>query len=812
MSRNRFIAASPGPRAPPPGPGGPRPTDAVERDGHRELVGGRRRIARLPAGRRRGSRGFRRRAGSRARPRQTRRGRTRGRRRSRRPPRAASAPVHHPDGAPPAAGPRRWPAVRSRSAARRVRGSSAVVGAPGNRDTSASAKGPSRLPSPASANTDASCSAASGSFGASRMASAASSPLVPGPRSPPSRLGQFDADVRVRRFGRGPRCSHARASSGRCAPAAASDRPARAVALPLFRPSARWYRSYAVVVRAGREVHRAGRGPTLVGGAVPRRRAAGRGRPARRPAVESRRRCRRRPPVDRPRPRKLQRHPIVGLHGRVAAVLLHLGRSADQQRHQQEGICRVAGGHVAQQRRRRSLPATRGRARRGGVSIAAPLVPISSRSPSPTSHIVDSGNTDAKVRTIDLQIGGTHVVGVRPLADDAVRLQPRARRLEELPREQRRDAGHPRIGRFRDDHVVAAAGERQMRSAVADDQVDARDAKDAAVLSSKNSDAFTTSGEISTTSARRDRAAAPAPSATVTPLPRPRTRRSRVGDAAGRAAGRAAAASACRPCSTRRPFRRSPAIAGRPVSRTLTVAAAPSSWYSSRHVRTVRSRGRPARCTARTCRRRRRADCGSHRGSSRTRAAAEARAGDASEPRPAARRLTPGESNSPDRRAPLPGRGHRGDAKAAGAGPAAAAARIRRRASPRWHRRCSTRRRGPPTTAMSVSACADAVASASGNTAPSAQRHRQQQQSDADDLARQRPARTPRRQPPPDRRPSSGSSRGGKPAASDAATAATTSIAPSHSRWPRYAAHQSRAGRRADRESDDEDATTIAKA
>ena len=54
------------------------------------------------------------------------------------------------------------------------------------------------------------------------------------------------------------------------------------------------------------------------------------------------------------------------------------------------------------------------------------------------------------------------------------RRQPVARGDEELAGEERRNAGNPGVRRLRDDHVVLAARQQQMRSAVADDQMRAR--------------------------------------------------------------------------------------------------------------------------------------------------------------------------------------------------------------------------------------------------------------------------------------------------------------------------------------------------
>ena len=57
-----------------------------------------------------------------------------------------------------------------------------------------------------------------------------------------------------------------------------------------------------------------------------------------------------------------------------------------------------------------------------------------------------------------------------PLAQHAARGEPCARRLEEFPREQRGDAGHPRVRGFRDDHVVLPRRQQQVGAAVADDE------------------------------------------------------------------------------------------------------------------------------------------------------------------------------------------------------------------------------------------------------------------------------------------------------------------------------------------------------
>ena len=90
-------------------------------------------------------------------------------------------------------------------------------------------------------------------------------------------------------------------------------------------------------------------------------------------------------------------------------------------------------------------------------------------------HRQERGDDRAEIRVAD-------VVGVRPLAQHAARRQTGARDLEELAGEQRRDAGHPRVRRLRDDHVVLLVAEQQVRAAVTDDEPRARVWQGAVVL------------------------------------------------------------------------------------------------------------------------------------------------------------------------------------------------------------------------------------------------------------------------------------------------------------------------------------------
>ena len=123
--------------------------------------------------------------------------------------------------------------------------------------------------------------------------------------------------------------------------------------------------------------------------------------------------------------------------------------------------------------------------------------------------------------TMERRSVAADVVGVRPLAQHAAGRQTRLRHLEELAGEQRRDAGHPRIRRLRHDDVVLLAAEQEVGTAVADHQAGAPGSARAWWFSaSKKREASTTSGEISSTSARSSAWVSAEPS--VTPLPRPR--------------------------------------------------------------------------------------------------------------------------------------------------------------------------------------------------------------------------------------------------------------------------------------------------
>ena len=228
----------------------------------------------------------------------------------------------------------------------------------------------------------------------------------------------------------------------------------------------------------------------------------------------------------------------------------------------------TGAGRARGRRPRRGPPARRDAAsRRPCAPDAAPAAsfdPTSSTSPSPTSQSVPSGNTARNVATIDCRSRGADVVGVRPLAQHAARRQAVARGLEELAREERGDAGHPRVRRLGDDDVVALAGEQQVRSPVADDEARARVGQRAMILVVEEARGFDDFAARSRArSARSTGCVSAEPS--VTPLPRPRiATRLGVRDGAAAARARAAAASACRRSSTRPPCRRWPATSCRP--------------------------------------------------------------------------------------------------------------------------------------------------------------------------------------------------------------------------------------------------------
>ena len=69
-----------------------------------------------------------------------------------------------------------------------------------------------------------------------------------------------------------------------------------------------------------------------------------------------------------------------------------------------------------------------------------------------------------------------------PLAEEAIGGESRPRRLEELPREERRDAGHPGIGRLGNNHVVLPRCQQQVGTAVANDEPNRRVGEDVPAL------------------------------------------------------------------------------------------------------------------------------------------------------------------------------------------------------------------------------------------------------------------------------------------------------------------------------------------
>ena len=81
----------------------------------------------------------------------------------------------------------------------------------------------------------------------------------------------------------------------------------------------------------------------------------------------------------------------------------------------------------------------------------------------PGEHGDERGDNGCEVRR-------TQLVRVGPLTEQPAGSEAVTRRGERLPREERRDAGHPQVGRFRDHDVVSLAAEPQMCSAVTDQQ------------------------------------------------------------------------------------------------------------------------------------------------------------------------------------------------------------------------------------------------------------------------------------------------------------------------------------------------------
>ncbi len=188
--------------------------------------------------------------------------------------------------------------------------------------------------------------------------------------------------------------------------------------------------------------------------------------------------------INTPRRRILERHPIVGLHGRVAGVACKIARSAREQRQQAERGDVGIDPDRGQQCRRRAFAGPGGERGKTGIDRAVAGVVGSNEQQIPVADQPHRAlRKHRRERSHDgLQILRADVIGVRPLAEEAAWLEAIARRLEELAGEQRRHARHPRVRRLRDDHIVAARREQQVRAAVADDEADAGLRQHAAAL------------------------------------------------------------------------------------------------------------------------------------------------------------------------------------------------------------------------------------------------------------------------------------------------------------------------------------------
>jgi hypothetical protein len=173
--------------------------------------------------------------------------------------------------------------------------------------------------------------------------------------------------------------------------------------------------------------------------------------------------------VHGPGGREFKRHPIVGLEPSALAESGQLVGSARKQRNQHERRGAQRDPHIGQQCRHRSLSGSLGelwqaRLDAFGCGANQEQVGFAHQPHRPVREDRREGVDDrSQVLLCDL-------VGVSPLAEHAAGLQSRARGLEKLARKERRDAGHPGIGRLRDDDIVLAGRESQVRAAVGDEE------------------------------------------------------------------------------------------------------------------------------------------------------------------------------------------------------------------------------------------------------------------------------------------------------------------------------------------------------
>ena len=235
------------------------------------------------------------------------------------------------------------------------------------------------------------------------------------------------------------------------------------------------------VVRIGFELHRTGGRPTHIGRMIEQGTRCPRPWARLGELANGRRVPGGGAPVNRPGRGKLERHPIIALNNRVTAEPPQVGRTAGEQREQGERRRAPGNRHVFEQGRGApQLPAAhkgvQTRFDRGPVRSDEEQIALANE---PHRRFGEYRRERPHDRS---QIAGADVVGMRPLADQAIRLQSGARRFEELTCEQRRDAGHPWIRRLGDDDVVAARRQQQMGSAIADDEADAGPVKGVSIF------------------------------------------------------------------------------------------------------------------------------------------------------------------------------------------------------------------------------------------------------------------------------------------------------------------------------------------
>ena len=300
----------------------------------------------------------------------------------------------------------------------------------------------------------------------------------------------------------------------------------------------------------------------------------------------------------RPRARELDPGVVVGQQRRAGGEAGQPVALGDQQREHPERVARAHAGQVGDR-----LGAAAPDLGQRGDPRAQRLGAADEQDVAVADQPDGAVGEDRGERGDDRpQVLGADVVGVRPLAQHAARGETRLGRGEELAGEERRDPGHPRVRRLRDDDVVLRAAEHQVGAAVADDQPRARIGQRPRVLGLEEARGLDHLRRDLEHVDALERMAERRPERHAAAEAEDRRLRGAPGGAAA-ARAPAAAGSACRRRSTRRPCRRWPATSCRP-------RRAPRRWRWRR--RGSRAAGRrPARRRAnrrsssrRTCRRR----------------------------------------------------------------------------------------------------------------------------------------------------------------------------------------------------------------